>query len=282
MIKVRYIYSACVVTETPDVHILHDPWFTDGVYDGAWYQFPKLDDPMACIGNVDLIYVSHIHPDHYDPIFLQDYFEKYGEKKIIIGDHKPNHLMNKMKADGFSQEVLDGPLSIGATSVTVLAHKTGSVSDIDTAIVIQFQTSARTHTVVNCNDVIMDQSFRDQIKETAGNDIDVCLLGYTGAGPYPQTYYEADDAVLKVKSEAKKQEFFARYTESIGDLQAKKNLPFAGQYLLGGRLAHMNPYRGVADACEVLPLDPKRWCLRRGWMDRYGWFGSSCRKNVAL
>ena len=64
-IKVKYIYSACIITETPDIKILHDPWFTDGIYDGSWFQFPKVADPINSIGNVDLIYISHIHPDHY-------------------------------------------------------------------------------------------------------------------------------------------------------------------------------------------------------------------------
>ena len=75
-ISVRYIYSACVVTTTPDVSILHDPWFTEGIYDGSWFHYPKVSDPLSSIGNVDLIYVSHIHPDHYDSAFLKTYFKK--------------------------------------------------------------------------------------------------------------------------------------------------------------------------------------------------------------
>ena len=56
-ITVRYIYSACVVTSTPDVVILHDPGFTDGIYDGSWFQYPKVEKPLDSIGDVDLIYV---------------------------------------------------------------------------------------------------------------------------------------------------------------------------------------------------------------------------------
>ena len=60
MIKVRYLYSACVVIETPDARILCDPWFTDGIFDGAWYRYPKLKDPVDKIGPCEFIYVSHI------------------------------------------------------------------------------------------------------------------------------------------------------------------------------------------------------------------------------
>src|SRR5262249_17485110 len=81
---VKYIYSACIVTATPDLRIVHDPWFTEGVYDGSWFHFPAVRDPIESIGNVDLVYVSHIHPDHYDPRFLRKYFSTFGEKRIII------------------------------------------------------------------------------------------------------------------------------------------------------------------------------------------------------
>ena len=73
-ISVRYIYSACVVIETEDIKILCDPWFTQGVYDGSWFQFPLIKNPLDIIGDVDIIFISHIHPDHYDPKFLNQYF----------------------------------------------------------------------------------------------------------------------------------------------------------------------------------------------------------------
>ena len=63
--KVRYIYSACVVIETEDLTLCCDPWFTPGAYNGSWYQYPPLlKDPIDVIGRVNAIYISHIHPDH--------------------------------------------------------------------------------------------------------------------------------------------------------------------------------------------------------------------------
>ena len=87
--KVKYIYSACLEVETQDLTILMDPWFTDGIYDGSWYQFPKID-PFDYITKPDVIYISHIHPDHYDPKFLQKLFKKFGEIPIYIPDLKSN------------------------------------------------------------------------------------------------------------------------------------------------------------------------------------------------
>lgn len=276
-VNVRYIYSACVVTTTPDVKILHDPWFTQGVYDGSWYQYPKVEEPLGSIGDVDLIYVSHMHPDHYDPVFLRQYFEAYGAKQIVIADHNPNYLASKMRADGFTPTILDQPLRIGQTNIEILPHKTGSISDIDSAIIIKYAADQRTHCVVNANDIIFDDATIAELKNVAG-EVDILLCGYTGAGPYPQTYFDLDDPRLPEAAERKRQAFFDRYrrlTEAIG---AKVNIPFAGKYILGGSLTRLNRFRGVADPVEVLAFDPNAIVLA----DNGGAVSSSDLKPTAV
>ncbi|NDF83386.1 MAG: MBL fold metallo-hydrolase, partial [Actinobacteria bacterium] len=57
--KAMYIYSACIVIETADVKVCCDPWFTDGIYEGSWYQYPKIKDPLTAIGKIDYVYISH-------------------------------------------------------------------------------------------------------------------------------------------------------------------------------------------------------------------------------
>jgi len=254
-VTVQYIYSACIKTVTPDVSILHDPWFSEGIYDGSWFHFPKVSDPLASVGDCDLIYVSHIHPDHYDGEFLKTYFKKYGKKKVIIADHTPNHLAGKMRADGIEATILSDSLRIGDTSIEIIPHKTGSISDIDSAIVVRYtDTNKRTHCVVNANDIIFDNEMKQKLKTAAG-EVDILLCGYTGAGPYPQTYFELDDPELIDQALKKKLAFFERYKGLIGTIQAKKNIPFAGKYVLGGKLSTLNAVRGVADPVEVLAID---------------------------
>jgi len=254
-ITVKYIYSACIKTITPDITILHDPWFSEGIYDGSWFHFPKVSDPLASVGDCDLIYVSHIHPDHYDGEFLKTYFKKYGKKKVIIADHTPNHLAGKMRADGIEATILSESLCIGDTSIEILPHKTGSISDIDSAIIVRYTDKNRkNHCVVNANDIIFDDEMKQKLRIAAGQ-VDILLCGYTGAGPYPQTYYELDDAELIDQANKKKLAFFERYIGLVKTIQAKKNIPFAGKYVLGGKLSNLNAVRGVADPVEVLAID---------------------------
>lgn len=256
-ISVRYIYSACIVTTTPDLAILHDPWFTEGAYDGSWFHFPKIENPIDSIGDVDVIYVSHIHPDHYDSKFLKMYFKKYGIKSVWISNQTPNHLAAKMRVDGIEPTILKEVLTLGNTTVQIVPQQTGSISDIDSAIVIKYKSSMdKTHCVVNANDIIFDEQMRINLKSIA-TDVDILLCGYTGAGPYPQTYFELDDIQLAISAQRKKENFFERYKILVKAIDARVNIPFAGKYILGGKLGDLNDFRGVADPVEILNFDEK-------------------------
>ena len=43
VIDVLYIYPACVVIATADIKILCNPWFTDGIHYGNWFQYQKIN-----------------------------------------------------------------------------------------------------------------------------------------------------------------------------------------------------------------------------------------------
>jgi UDP-MurNAc hydroxylase len=256
-IYIKYIYSSCIITKTPDISILHDPWFTEGIYDGSWYQFPKVQNPIKSIGNVDCIFISHIHPDHYDSNFLIEYFKFYGIKKVLIADHLPNHLAGKMKSDGIEPTILKDKIVLGKTSIEIIPHKTGSISDIDSSIIIKYQsTNNKSHCIVNCNDIFYDEQFFLKVKNVS-KEVDILLCGFTGAGPYPQTYFDSFDPQIRIEADNKKLAFFEQYKNIINLIDAKVNIPFAGKYILGGKLSHLNEFRGVSDPVEVLNFDPK-------------------------
>ena len=130
--KIKYIYSACLEISTSSITILTDPWFTEGVYDGAWYHFPEID-PFEYISEPDYIYISHIHPDHYDPKFLHRLFDRFGVKPILIPDLKNNYLLFKGKSDGLTLTPTRY-LDLGDTELYIEENNTGSISDIDSCL----------------------------------------------------------------------------------------------------------------------------------------------------
>jgi UDP-MurNAc hydroxylase len=262
-LTVTYFYSACVGITTPDTSILCDPWFTDGAYDGSWYQYPKLQDPLGKIPAHDYVYISHIHPDHYDPIFLKAYLELHPSTKVIIADFKSNFLLARMRGEGVPHDVVE-KLVIGDSSIGIFPNELRSY-DIDSALAVYWKDQS----VINMNDNPYRESHVQRILDFIPNRPTIALLGYTGAGPYPQTYH-TDEKTLLSKAEDKKQAFFKRYKEMADSIDAKVNIPFAGKYILGGKLSHLNRFRGVADAVEVTQFDPKAVVLEdagRGSID---------------
>ena len=150
-IKVRYIYSACIVLETEDVKILCDPWVSEGVYDGSWYHYPKLENPIDVIGFTDLIYISHIHPDHYDPKFLKVYLAKYPKTKIIIAPFQNNFLSKRMQLDKIPHNI-ETNILLGNTKLWLIPNERAWF-DVDSALLVEH----KGHTVVNMNDNIYNQ-----------------------------------------------------------------------------------------------------------------------------
>lgn len=256
--KIEYFYSACVKIITSDLTILCDPWFTEGVYDGSWYHFPKVENPIETIGDVDCIYISHIHPDHYDPQFLREYFVKYGKKKIIIADWNLNYLARALQRDGFEFEIIlkDGGILIGETSLKIFPQEGKSKSDLDSILIVETGNQETYRCVVNANDTIFDEVTYAAI-ENITQKIDLLMLSYTGAGPFPQTFFELRDPQLPIQAKKKKKEFFDRYKSTVARLKPKFTLPFAGKYILGGALSPLNQYRGVSDPLEVTLFDDK-------------------------
>jgi len=232
-----------------------DPWFTDGAYDGSWYQYPKVD-PFSLISKPDFIYISHIHPDHYDPNFLRKLFNKYGDIPILIPDLKNNFLKFKALLDGFNPIPVTEKL-IGKTRVVIKPNYTDSISDIDSALYIYDGNSKKSF--LNLNDCLYKEELTLDFKRIINRDtnkLDFLALGYMGAGPYPQTFFKIEDTLsLKSEAEKKKQKFFDSYSKFISSFDAEFNLPFAGEYFLGGKLSKLNSFRGNPDALEVKAFD---------------------------
>lgn len=262
MLRVFYKYSACITIVTEDVRILCDPWFSENAYDGTWTQYPEISDINKLVGDFDIVYISHIHPDHYCSETLKILFKRYGDKEILIADwgaNNTNFLEKKIKSDGLEKYLtITNKKIINNTEINIIPNKTGSISDIDTALIVTSKTLKKS--ILNINDCIYNETHFEKIlnlKNKLNTEFSLFCLGYTGAGPYPQTYYspKKENDILIKKSLVKKKEFFERYKKAIKKIPSVKRLPFAGKYMLKGDLSILNKYRGVADALEVKEFD---------------------------
>lgn len=243
---VRYIYSACMVIETSDLRICCDPWFTQGIYGGSWFQYPQVSDPIEQIGKIDFIYISHIHPDHYDPPYLRTLLVANPECQILIGQENQRFLKAKMERDGFQPREISY-LAVGGTEMIIVPNYCDDEVNIDSALAVKNEK----YSVVNLNDCSFDSEQVKSLKDFCGKNPDLACLPYAGAGPYPQMYRFVDESDRCRAADQKKEQFLSLFKEYFDAFSPRFAMPCAGLYYLGGSLHGRNDDRGVPDAIEV-------------------------------
>ena len=264
--KITHLASATSIIESEDVKILMDPWLEDGEYYGSWYHYPKIDKEKLNLDDVTHIYVSHIHPDHfsiktfqslnknipvyihkYDAKFLKMNLERLGFKVFELDNGYQNHITDKVSITIFAADNCNPELCSKFLGCAPMETKYGS-TQIDSLAVI----SDGKHNLLNLNDCpyeLSDSAIKEVLKKF--KHIDFLLVGYCGAGPYPQCFEMDQKSKVKAAKE-KKLHFLNLGLKFIKKIKPKYYMPFAGTYILSGSLSHLNHYRGIPELHEAL------------------------------
>jgi UDP-MurNAc hydroxylase len=265
-LRVTYLACAGVVIEDNNVKVLCDPWLIDGEYYGSWYHYPPFEFNPDEFANVDYIYITHIHPDHfskktlarlnknipviihkYESEFLRGNIERLGFEVIELEHNLLTRLRSNLKIRILSADNCDPQLCSKFLGCSISEPKLGLTS-IDTMAV--FDNGRRV--VVNTNDCPYELSYSSLkiIKENY-RKIDFLMVGYSGAGPYPQCFC-LNEKQMKAAGNNKKQHFLNQAEMYVNMLQPTFYMPFAGQYTLAGKLSFMNDIRGVPELEEAI------------------------------
>lgn len=236
--KITFISNACCVYEESGFRLLADPWLTPGAFCGSWFHYPPLKTTFEDLKSVDAIYISHIHPDHFDEIFLS----KMNKSLPILILKEPMNLLRRgLTRLGFNNiiEVEDhervnlGPFIIyfyaPFVSDPFSRCKIGNL--IDSAIVVESRESKEV--VFNANDNNPDETSAFELAKYHPR-IDVAQIPYNAAGPYPHSFNLSRTDKCEETSRILKRNM--EHMRAIGEiLKAKKVMPFAGAYAIGGK-----------------------------------------------
>ncbi len=209
----------------------------------------------------DAIYITHLHPDHFDRNFLSKYLRRHPGTPIVIAKYAHPWLKSAVKRlAGGSQNVVElesfDSTTIGDIDLRVVVADVcnpricgasipcipqGWRRGIDSVGVF----SADGKVFCNANDALAVSHIPKLAKAIGAVDL---LMGhYGGASPFPQCFSDVKD-----KSRAGREVVettCAMLAAAADSLHARYLMPFAGQYVLGGRLVGLN-----ADRASV-PLD---------------------------
>ena len=181
-----------------------DPWF-EPAFLGAWFPFPRNDqldaETMAAVCAPDYLYVSHLHGDHFDELFLRDRMDK--STRVLLPDFPTDELRRRLTQLGFTNFITtrDGIEQHLGDGLNIAIHVESSITDGpggDSAIMVSDGVSR----LVNQNDC----RTHDPRALAAHGPVDQHWLQYSGAIWYPMVYDEPlamrqTQAAAKVESQ---------------------------------------------------------------------------------
>jgi len=267
--KIEWYTNACVrITAESGANILCDPWVNPGAFLGSWFHWPPLRHDFGeqlLSAPCDGIYITHLHPDHYDPKFISKFSKARPDVPIYIAQFAHPWLKRSVNSvvssgtrvieippleainigDGFSLTVFAAdtcnPLTCG---VNVPCQTEPTLRGIDSVGVFK----ADGYTVVNANDA-MGVHLVPKIAANIGH-ADFLMGHYGGASPYPQCFPGVEN---KQEAARKVVEATCRMLISAAEaIDVQYVMPFAGQYALGGKLTALNDDRATVPLDEAV------------------------------
>lgn len=263
--KLQFLSSACVKIIHNDTKLLCDPWLVDGEYYGAWAHYPPYNFNEKDFDDIDFIYISHQHPDHFStktlknfskkiPIFIHRYHYKFlknmieelGFQVTELNHNERFHLKNNLHLNILAADNCNPELCYKYFGCGVQEKPTGSTYN-DTMCVVDNNSQV----IVNTNDCPFPlANTTANIIKNQYEKINLLLVGYNSAGPYPQCFKMDKEKYLQEKNVVRNK--FFNYAENYINLfKPQYFLPFAGRYVLSGKNHGLNNLRATVELEEA-------------------------------
>jgi len=264
--KIEYMSSASVLIKDQDVKLLTDPWYVDGEFYGTWYNYPPCTVNLKELENIDGIYISHIHPDHFSektlekmnkhiPIFIHkfhsDYLkkaiERLGFNTIEVEHDKTVNIKGDLNIRILAADNCD-PSACQKYYGCGLIEKTFGSTTIDTLCAIDNGEQV----IVNTNDCPFSLAEQSAMKiYDHYKHIDFLCLGYSSASAYPQCF-KLSETEIKNSQKQVVQKFLEQGESYVNLFKPDFYMPFAGRYVLAGKQSNLENKRAKIELEDAL------------------------------
>ena len=203
--QITHILNSFIIVEAEGKTIVCDPWvgtsFHGGLRSHPQYERNSLLDFVA---SADFVYISHIHPDHFDPVFLKE--SGLCEKRFLIKHFTAPTLKKRLQNLGIDDFIelepwkpthLDGTLEVVLvpqlqTSNTPAASQVNY--DLDTSLIVSDGQTTFFNQVDNPLGLSHFQKIKDFITQRYG-DLHVAAAMCGATAEYPQCFLNVDREV---------------------------------------------------------------------------------------
>jgi hypothetical protein len=201
--KITLNNHASVTIETDDINIITDPWFTGDAFNNGWkliYENPEPEEFF--LKKINYIWISHEHPDHFQPGFFirnRNFIEE-NKIKILFQKTKDKRVVN------FFNKIKLNIQEIDNNKKTQISEKTSIIIFNAELYDSSLFVSSGNHSTLNLNDCSYSDSELIEIKKKC-NKIDTLLTQFSYAawkGGKNNIKWRIDASYLKL-DEIKKQ-----------------------------------------------------------------------------
>ncbi len=162
--KVRFVGHAGILVECQGQTILCDPWLVGKVFNNSWALLsPSSPPPFA---NVDYIWISHEHPDHFSFPSLKSIPDADKARiKVLYQRHASPRVVDALLKMGFSH-IIELPLYKWFRLTPNLEVFCGSAGSMDSFIAVRDRESKEC--ILNTNDCVLNVDQLRYIKHCVG------------------------------------------------------------------------------------------------------------------
>lgn len=220
--RVEVIGHATLRVQTGGRSLLTDPWLVDPIGCNSGFHYPPLiHDAHKLAAQTDAIYISHIHPDHFNPPTLE-LFPRH--IPIYIGAYRRKEFRDAVSKLGFPviEVPFQEPHNVEGSDfeITLVEHDYEESAAYDSSIVVKTPEL----TLFENNDCFLRRQKYEWVRERY--DIDYAFLGYSPASFFPICFEMDADEKARLLAESSERRY-RDFVEAAAILQPKLAIPFA-------------------------------------------------------
>ena len=135
MTNLTFLSHASAIVSSNGKSLLMDPWLIGSCYWRSWWNYPPVKPEFKNNMNVDAIYITHVHWDHWHGPTLKKLFSK--DTLIITHDEPNRRSLNDLKSIGFNNiKLLKHGESMKIGDIKITPYQFGLFLN-DSALVIE-------------------------------------------------------------------------------------------------------------------------------------------------
>jgi len=263
--EIKHYRNSFLDIANAEIRMWMDPWINTA-FDGCWAGCNGLRFLKKSLSKrpVDYIYISHLHPDHFDINFLLDVINFQKEKIIFLikkfSDSRLAKILEKkgISFDNIRQLQTYKSYKLSNTSKFIILPQISSSSsnseeivnyDLDTSCVFIDSNVKIFNQVDNpyspedlCK--VLNYLRKNNIK----NNFDLSFMSYCGSSEYPMSYININRN--KEKSFIIKKELNS-FQQRLSKIKTKFFIPAGGTYELDSIFSVLNKYLPIPNYTQV-------------------------------